>query len=267
MRVLLIEDDKLVATVEKLILQDHDITHVTTLSEAIQARLGLEIEEKVFDLIVLDLRLPFTHDKTLEPEEVIRRANYQFDKIPIIIISAELTDAILRIAVENNMICIEKSLLDKSPAFLNVFMGLVEVSRKMRSESVLTKHMTSTAIKVATENTAQLRVETSMDRTKARLYLFAGLTIIGVPWLIILYTMYCRIVLQDIRPIPYYTEILLFCGLGLASIFGILPWFLKFFGPFKNITLNSDDNPRSGRNPAPAPAPAARIKVKPDDED
>lgn len=228
MRILLIEDDVQIANFEKSLLAEHDITHVQTLHDAINAKIVLKVSEAAeYDLVLLDLKTPKrTGDATaIDAKESLKIAHEQFPHIPVIVISAYLDEYILTLGHAYNMICIDKSLMAESQAFVFTFQSIIEAAKKMRNVT-LTNHMTRKAFDAANGKDET----TPMEKAKAQLYLMAGLTVILLPWLLFLYTMFARTVLKDTQPIPYYAETLMFCGIVIAAITGCAPWVLKFFG-------------------------------------
>lgn len=230
MRVLLIEDDNQIAAFEKNILADHDITHVHTIHDAITAKIVLRHTYNVeFDLVLLDLKTPRRDGElqTVNFRDAVKVTHEQFPNTPIVIVSAFLDDDIVSLGHAYGMICVDKSLMAETQAFALTFQSILEAAKKMRNGS-LTHHMTKKAMESAA--TDQDGDVPPMEQVKAKLYLAAGLSVISLPWLLFLYTMFARSVLHDNTPIPYYTETLMFCGLVIAAITGCTPWVLKFFG-------------------------------------
>lgn len=228
MHILLIEDDVFVAEFEKRVLKDHEVTHAVSLHDAFTVKLNIDLGAgNPIDLIVLDLRLPrkveYKGQKYYDPKEVIKAVDERFAGIPIVIVSAFLDEETIKFAIERKCFCIDKTLLAESQAFMNLLMAGTEVSTNMRS---LAHHLTYDAVNTACAESAPATVT---ERVNARLYLFAGTTVISLPWLLIGYTIYSRTILHDNAAMPLYTEMLFFCGLGIAAILGILPWFVKYF--------------------------------------
>lgn len=231
MKILVIEDDPAVAAFEKDILSDHDVTIAVDMHDAITVAMTEDWSGKPpFELIVLDLKLPKKHQpgEFHKPEEIIKLAHERFPTTPIVVISAFLDDDNIQAASKLGMFCIGKSHLNKTSAFLNLFTSVAEASKIMRG--TMLQHLTVDAVKAASCPPDRSTSET--DRTKAILYLMAGGTVILLPWALIGFQMYLIGVLHEKETlIPYYTQILGFCGLALASILGILPWLLKFYAP------------------------------------
>lgn len=229
MHILLIEDDYFVAEFEKRVLKDHVVTHAATLHDAFTVKLNLELGAgEPIDLIILDLQLPrkveFQGQRFYDSKEVINVVDSRFEGIPVVIISAFLEEEIIKYAIERKMFCIDKKLLAESQAFLNLLITATEVSTIMRSTHAFVQHLTQDAVLTATHPSAP-----PAEQTKAKLYLASGTTVILLPWVMIIYGMYSRSVLHDTSSIPYYTEILWFCGFSIATILGVTPWLIKFF--------------------------------------
>ncbi len=255
MRVLIIEDDAKFAIQVRDILKDHECVIAADMHDALNALISIEMVElqaviRPFNVVILDLKLPIKSEpgKFHDPKWILKLANEKFEGMSVVVMSNLIHDESLRkLAHGYGFTFIDKETICLIKSFAINFESAAEASQKMRS--TMLEHCTSGAWTVANEPTMNLKPLkdhdediTYMERTKARCYLLAMVVVILTPIAILAFQMYCKIALNNNDPLPYQLHIMAFCGLGIASALGIIPWVMKFFSNGVKLSVGDSES-------------------------